>query len=278
MFGPDCAEKIPQAVLNAISTMPDFDTVFGEIVRQQMSEFTDQRVETRHKLERQLQDVGVSLNRLVDAIASGNASPTISARIAKLEQEQSELQFQLRNLDEAAPPDIALPQAQELRERFLVALQNLCKEDQETGRLMRQLLPDLQIVPYAICDGSDIVAHAEFTLTLTPLLPAEFQSRPESQIFTRQMVVTLGSISQPVKFHSEAAALQQQGMKQRDIGSQLGLAQSAVEKALRIHRQMVEQGLTEPFIRLTSLPENCHRLRRHKHKRYRFEPLSGYPQ
>ena len=66
-------------------------------------------------------------------------------------------------------------------------------------------------------------------------------------------------------------------MKQRDIADRLDIAQSAVEKALRLHRLMVQMGLTEPFIRLTSLPDNCHRLHRHEHQRYRFEPLPGYP-
>ncbi len=279
VYGPESAKKISDAVLSAIGTMPDFEAVYADIVRDQLSEFTEHRSKQRQTLARQLAEVDSNLSNLVSFIAQGNQSTTISSQITTLEQKQMDLRFQLQQLDEAPSPDVALPGAQELRQRFVAALQHLSQDDQETGRLLRQLLPDLHIVPYAICDGSDIVARAEFTLTLVPLLPNEFQSRSESQVFTKRMVVTLGSISQPVALYAEAASLQQQGLKQREIRERLGWkAQSSVERALRIYRIMVRDGLTEPFIRLTSLPDNCHRLHRHEHPRYRFEPLPGYPQ
>ena len=133
-------------------------------------------------------------------------------------------------------------------------------------------------MPYQVVDGSDILPRAEFTLTLVPLLPDALQSAPQAELFTKRFVVTLSELSLFVRHHQEAAKLQAQGLKQREIGASLGLYQSTVERALRIHKKMLEMGLSEPFIRLTSLPEKTNRLRRHFHPRYRFEPLEGYPE
>ena len=217
VFGPDCAEKIPQAILAALSAMPEFDAIFGDFVRKECAEFQEHRTERRRTMNRQLQDVDSRIEHVGEAIERGKSLDLLLPRFEKLQQERSSILFQLQQLNNEPSPEVALPQSHELRERFAVALQNLCKADQDTIRLLRQLLPDLHIVPYEIIDGSDIVARAEFTLTLVPLLPVDLQSRPEAQVFTRRMVVTLGSISQPVKFHAEASALQQQGMKQRIV-------------------------------------------------------------
>ena len=34
-------------------------------------------------------------------------------------------------------------------------------------------------------------------------------------------------------------------------------------------------GLTDPYVAVTEPPDDYAKLRRHKHKRYRFEPLEG---
>jgi len=133
-------------------------------------------------------------------------------------------------------------------------------------------------VPYQVCDGSDIVPRAEFTLSLVPLLPDSLQTEAAAEVLTRRLVVTLCEPSQPVAHHQQAADLQSAGLKQREIATRLGLAQSTVERALRIHRQLSEQDLPEPYFRLTNVPVASHRLRRHRHVSYRFEPLAGYPQ
>jgi len=277
VYGAHASQKIIAAVLDGVMQMPEFDTVFGDLVRNQAGELDGQRTQRREGLERELREINNSMTNLTRALETGRKLQVVVNRLSELEQQQSEMQYQLHCLESASPPEIALPEAEELRRRAVTALTALAADDQETGRLLRQLLPDLHIHPYQVIDGSDIVPRAEFTLTLVSLLPPELQMKPEAQVFTRPMVVTLSEVSKFVEHHQDAADLHLQGLKQRQIGARLGLFQSTVERALRVHRKMMEMGLTEPFVRLTELPSETNRLRRHRHPRFRFKPLDGYP-
>lgn len=277
VYGADAGQRIVAAVLEGVMQLPEFDTVFGNLVRVQATELNGERAKRREAVERQLRENATSLANLTRALETGGEIQVVVNRIRELEQQQVELQYSRQRLDAEPTPEIALPASDELRRRAVAALSALAADDQETGRLLRQLLPDLHIHPYQVLDGSDIVPRAEFTLTLVPLLPPALQSVPEAEVFTRRMVVTLSEVSRFVAHHQDAADLQLQGLKQRQIGAQLGLFQSTVERALRLHRKMLEMGLAEPFVRLTELPSETNRLRRHRHPRFRFEPLDDYP-
>jgi hypothetical protein len=63
------------------------------------------------------------------------------------------------------------------------------------------------------------------------------------------------------------------GQGQREIASGLGITQPAVQRAAALGRQMMTLGIEDPYLPLAAPPEGYERLRRHKHARYRFEPL-----
>ena len=62
-------------------------------------------------------------------------------------------------------------------------------------------------------------------------------------------------------------------MTEREIAHKLGITKTAVQRAAALQRKMDELGLTDPYIPVTEPPEDLTKMRRHKHKRYRFEPL-----
>lgn len=204
-------------------------------------------------------------------------SAALLAKLDEYERKKSKLEYNIKELNLEPSLHIALPEAAELRRRAIASLQNLSTSDQETCRLLRQLIPELLIVPYQVCDESDIIPRAEFTISLTSLLPPALQGEPEAAVFTRHLVVTVQNPSQRVRHCNTATELQRQGLKQREIAASLGIAQSATEAALHIGRLMKSLGITEPYFRLTALPRITSRLKRCKHPRYRFEPLDGFP-
>ena len=275
--GEECSQRIAGAVLQAISELPDFDSVFGQLLSERFADLDDREGIQRRVLEQKLKDVEQRLSSLMTHLEQRPESQTILDRLDELESQRKTLRYELKQLNDTPKPYLVLPAVNELRQRAVAALKGLAVEDPETCRLLRLLIPDLQIVPYQVCDGSDLVARAEFTLTLTSLLPPVLAGDSSAAVFTRQLVIDLCQPSQRVIYHQAAADLQARGLKEREIGERLGIAQSAVQRALRINRLMKSRGLTEPFIRLTELPEITNRLRRHRHPRFRFEPLDGYP-
>ena len=275
--GEECASRISTAILQAISEMPDFDFVFGQLLGDRLADAADREGAQRRTLQQQLNDVELRLKSLLSHLELRPESQSLLERMDELESRRTTLRYELKQLEATPKPDLVLPAANELRQKAIAALKDLVVEDPETCRLLRLLIPDLQIVPYQVCDESDIIPRAEFTITLAPLLPAALRDEQLEEVFTKRRVVNLCATSQRVNHHEAATDLQAQGLKVREIGERLGIAQSAVQRALRIHRLMRSRGLTEPFVRLTSLPVNTNRLRRHLHSRFRFEPLDGYP-
>ena len=277
VHGGECARRISNAVVQAISELPDFDTVFGQLVGERLAEAADLEGTQRRALEQQSKDIEQRLTSLVSHLEKRPDSPTMLERLDQLESQRSAVRHQLKQLRDTPKSSVVLPAANELRQHLVATLQELAVDDPETCRLLRQLIPDLQIVPYQVCDASDIIPRAELTLTLIPLLPSALRDEQADVIFTKRLLVNLCDPSQRVLYHQQATDLQQQRLKEREIAVRLGIAQSAVQRALRINRLMRSLDLTEPFIRLVSIPTVCNRLRRHLHPRFRFEPLDGFP-
>ena len=61
------------------------------------------------------------------------------------------------------------------------------------------------------------------------------------------------------------------------MAAALSITQPAVQYAKKLARQMEREGLLDPYVPLREPPGNFKKLRRHKHKRYQFEALPGYP-
>lgn len=278
MHGGDAACRIAAAVWEAVSSMPSFDDVFGELVRAEAADFERGQNSERESLERRLRDVQTRLRNVMGSIELSPESKALHERLKELEAEQSQLSHSLSVVQQRPPLVVELPAADRLREEALAALQDLATDDQETCRLLRQLIPQLVFMPYRTVDDSDIVLRAEMTVMLAPLLPPELGRHPKAiKAFTRRLVVTIGSLAQPHQNAPAAGALQAQGLSQRQIGAELKMAQSATQRAIKIHSQMQKLGLGEPFLRVTELPESTHRMRRHRHPRFRFEPQDGFP-
>ena len=76
----------------------------------------------------------------------------------------------------------------------------------------------------------------------------------------------------------EVVRLAAKGFTQREIAAKLSpkVTQTAVGNALTLHQQMLDLGLTDPWITLVEPPSDYAKLRRHKNPKYRFEPVEGY--
>jgi hypothetical protein len=62
-------------------------------------------------------------------------------------------------------------------------------------------------------------------------------------------------------------------MTQHEIARVIGITYTAVQEAVALDARMRSRGLSDPYCRVTT-PENQTWMRRHKHPRFRFQPLS----
>lgn len=275
--GEECTRRIIFAAISAISELPGFDAVFGELVRESANELEDKSRGRREQLEKQQKDVDGRLANLIVMLEQRPDSTALLGRMDDLESQKAALARQLYELKNEPMLQISLPDASELRRRAVVSLQESAADDLEAYRLLCTLIPEVLIVPYQVCDERDIIAKAEITVSLTSLLPSQLRNQAEAKVFTRHMVVDLMDPPQRIQHCQAAMALEAQGLQQREIGANLGIYQSAVQAALRVGKIMETQGLKDPYLRLTALPEKTHKLKRFKHPRFKFEPLEGFP-
>jgi hypothetical protein len=119
------------------------------------------------------------------------------------------------------------------------------------------------------------VLRAHFTFSLVPLLPAAPGMERLVTAVQRSLSVDLFEEPQRVAYRAPVLQLTANGLGQREIAWELGITQAAVQRAIALGRQMVTLGIDDPYLPLAAPPDDYERLRRHKHSRYRFEPLMG---
>ena len=67
------------------------------------------------------------------------------------------------------------------------------------------------------------------------------------------------------------------GMREQEVADRLGITKTAAQSAAALQRTMDANGITDPWQPVTEPPSNDRRMKRHRHKRYKFEPLEGFP-
>jgi hypothetical protein len=139
-------------------------------------------------------------------------------------------------------------------------------------------VPEFHVYLVRLIDSGHPLPRAKIVLNLAGLVPDARRFPAYEHTLKRELTLDLFTPPQRELIRAEAARLSAQGHDQRAIAKSLNVTQPAVSRALILHRRMLERGLTEPYETLTGPPDDYHKLQRHRHDRYRFQPLNGYPQ
>jgi hypothetical protein len=118
-----------------------------------------------------------------------------------------------------------------------------------------------------------VVLRARFTLCLAPLVPRAAALHGLEGVLQREMVVDLFDPPQRVAYRQQVLDLRAQGLMERQVAERLGITETAVQRAAALGRRMAQLGVTDLYQPVHAPPRDYGKLRRHKHPRYRFEPL-----
>jgi hypothetical protein len=162
---------------------------------------------------------------------------------------------------------------EEIKAMVLKNMQSLAKNSQEFGRLLRQLIDRIVVLPFQHCDGGSPVLRAYFELNLASLYPHIPGMEVLSAALRKSMVVDLFDLPQREAFRKEATALIASGKNQREAAKILGITSTAVQRAQALDKKMKELEITDPYIQLNEPPPENSKIKRHKHPRYKFNPI-----
>jgi DNA invertase Pin-like site-specific DNA recombinase len=271
--GPLAAAKMITAIREAITGLPDFDPVLVQLVQEQLRQQQGDVGRKQQELARQLTTAERGLQNILAAVRAAGPRPSLLDEIDCLEKEKAKIAWEQQQLNQASQAPLTVPSMDEVKSRAEQAFHRLAVTSPEFGRLLRGLIPRIVVWPYRLCDGGHPVLRAHFTLSLTPLLPAAVGVEALNRSLERTLIVDLFDPPQREAFRLRVMDLTRRGLKQREIARELGITLPAVQDAVALARRMDELGIEDPYRPLTELPEDYNRLRRHRHPRYRFEPL-----
>ncbi len=272
--GPLAAQKVSAAVFTAIEQLEDFDPAYLATLKQE-AEACDIEVKRElARLDRELQTVERHLGNVLSHLREHGSSAAVKKELADLEAKQARLAGERsEQLEWAADQKLLLPSLAELKQIAREAFKDRAGDDGEFARCMRTLIPRLVVFPVRLCDGGRPVLRAMFRLHLAHLLPDKRQRQVLDKALQRVLTVDLFESPQREQYRQQVVAMRKSGMAERQVARELGITATAAQRAAALQRRMNELGVTDPYVSITEPPEDIPKMRRHKHKRYRFTPL-----
>jgi hypothetical protein len=271
--GPAAAAKLSQAIYSAIESLPGFDSTLLEIVRQEARQRNDADQEQLRQLAREEVRNARELANMLQFIRGGRATCSVREEVERLESEKTELVRLREELERLPRSTLELPSVDEIKCLARDELLRYTMDSPEYGRFMQQLIPRILVFPYRLCDGGKMVLRARFPLTLAGLAPNAARLDAAAEALTQVLQVDLFDPPQREAFRRRVVELRAAKQKEWEIASELGITQTAVQRAASLERRMAQLNTADAYVAVVEPPEDCTKLRRHKHPRYCFQPL-----
>jgi DNA invertase Pin-like site-specific DNA recombinase len=270
--GYDAGRRLSQAILAEISRLPDFDKTFIAKLKAHVEVRRSSRGSDLARVGEQLDDVLIQIDRVTDAITRAGELDPLLEKLRSLDSQRNELIARQADLRREPDEPVTLPTMDAIRHEAQKTIAKLTADTPEFGRLMHRLVPSLKVYPYRLCDGGGIVLRAKVTLDLTPLtqLPDECRA---GEVLRRELTVDLFNLPQRVTYREQVVELRAKKKTEQQVAAALGITVTAAQNAAALDRLMKKRKLSDPYVPVTQPPDDCTKLRRHRHARYRFESL-----
>jgi len=266
-------KKIIAAIEKEISSLKDFDKVLLKEIEKELKNFKSSASQHKQKLKTQQESNNKRIKNIMAAIQEIGHSPSLIAELKTLEATKAQLAYELSSIRTTSTSIPKMPSMQEIKAMVLKNMQSLAKNSQEFGRLLRQLIDRIVVLPFQHCDGGSPVLRAYFELNLASLLPHIPGMESLLSALKKSMVVDLFDMPQREAFRIEATALIASKKNQREVAKILGITPTAVQRSQALDKKMKELGITDPYIQLNEPPPENSKIKRHKHPRYKFNPI-----
>jgi hypothetical protein len=167
---------------------------------------------------------------------------------------------------------IEIPPIEELKSLATEALSDLSIESWEFCRVMQRLVPRIVVFPYQLCDGGRPVLRAQFRMNVAGIIPEGRLREAVHASLERTLEVDLFDPPQREEFRERVVELRKTH-NERTVAEMLGITITAAQRAYQLQNLMDQLSIVDPYQLIESPSDDVSRLKRHKHKRYRFDPL-----
>ena len=278
--GAFATRQVVDRILSELHKVEQFEEQFALILEQAHRDRNGGVTRRREELERAEAALARKKKNLLDFIQDHGSHPDIEGRLLEIHQEDSRIRQELRTLELLKQGELWFPKsATELRTQLTLQLHELAAESFEAAELLKQIVPQFDYYAVRLLDGGHPMPRARVVLDLSGSIDHAAHVPGLQDLLTS--VHTIDLFERPPqreRIREEAVALRTQGLLLRQIVARLEERPKmpAIQRALTLDQMMRERGAETPYMVLEGPPDDYTKQRRHKHRRYRFEPLEGY--
>jgi len=269
--------KIINAIYEAMSSLPDFDAALISDLTKAIEEFAQQQNHSLGEENARLAKLERQRENLVAAIRECGISESLKVELTTIETDIASCKDGIEQLTKQLPETPALPSMSEIKSMALDALKTLAAESDELGQLLRKWIPVIHVLPFQLLQQGQPVQRAFFTLDLTSFLPCKAYQQKFGHLLQKQMAVDLFDTPAREMLRPQIVKLKREGYQHRQIALMLGTYVQTVHLALMLQKEMDSLGISDPVLPIIEPPATDNKWRRHKHERFCFTPLPGYP-
>lgn len=277
--GPSACRTLSSKLFEQISQLPGFDSKFMTELHKECELVDGDRTKRSDEIAVQIRGLERGTNNIVKAIRETGSSPSLLLELRKLEAKLGDLQAEQSELAESPRQRLVLPSVAEIERIAEETFKDLASDSQEFARQMRRIVGQIYVHPYRLCDGGHPVLRAEVQFNLVSFVTKETSGLSLlGDRLSGEFIADLFVPPQRVAYRDDVMRLTQTtSLTEREIAARLGVTQPAVQYAKKLTREMQRMGLSDPYVALTEPPVDYAKLKRHKHQRYQFTPLDGFP-
>lgn len=271
--GPLAAERIASAILNEVASLPEFDAILLGQLRDKLAAARAVAEGRSVELVRHERKLKTDIEKVMTLLIESHSSQALREKLRELESERDRILAERAELGDPSVAAPELPSMARIKATFAESFRDLAHHSDEFGRLMRRVVTRLEVKPVRAIDGGNTELRGFVTIELTSLAPEVRGLDGAEGIWRRELVVDLFDPPQRVQHLARVRELKASGKTERQIAAELVITQAAVQKAAALARKMEARGLEDPYEAVTGPSEDSRRECRHRHLRYRFEPL-----
>ena len=271
--GPDVALAIATQLREFIQGMEGFDDAEAKEYEIQRKSFLNKTDEELKALRGSLESNKRKLANQMEALELAGASSAIVARIQQLEKEALDIQDDINSKEKEAEANPELPSLDAIKNAADQVFSDLALDSVEFANVMRQAMVEMWVLPYRLVDGGHVQPKVSFSVSLATLLPEKQADLPMLRFNG-----TVDLAKQPVRvvIREKVIAMAAKGMKQQEIANELGVTKTEVANAMALQRCMDANGVTDPWIPMTSVDQVRDYYKRTRNSRFEFLPLDGF--
>jgi hypothetical protein len=258
------AHKVAEAIKNEIQQL-----------EAQNTELTLSRQSLRKELDKLLREE----SNLVEAVKASGGNPILIQSLNDLDKKKKSLQYQLDEIEKKnRSQKIKIPEISELKVLADKAFADINFESEEFWHLMRGLVSDIYAFPYIMAiPPSTPVLRISFKFNLLNLIPGQNTGAADLKLCERSLLIDAFEPPQRIAhLHQVVEMRHRTGQTFDQIGKMIGISGTAAQNAYETHTKLQQLGLTDPYVPLMTPFEGTTKYNRHKHERFRFDPLPGF--